>query len=169
MTVEWYTPADVVDAVRAVLGYIDLDPASSAAANEVVRAERFFTEADDGLAQQWNGRVFLNPPWGSMTSLFVEKLLHHYAAGDVPEAILLCAVRTDARWFQPLFDHHICFLRGRIKFWAPGETRNQPPNGCCVVYLGPDPARFNAIFSGLGAVVTRVKADVLEDVVGNAV
>lgn len=60
---ERYTPAEYIAAVREVLGEIDLDPASSALAQETVRAIEHFTVDDDGLAQEWHGRVFLNPPY----------------------------------------------------------------------------------------------------------
>ena len=63
--VDWYTPAYLMGAVRELLGAIDLDPASCAAANETVGAARYFTEIDDGLAQRWHGRLFLNPPYGT--------------------------------------------------------------------------------------------------------
>ena len=46
-----------------MLGGIDLDPASNAEANRVVRAEVFFSSADDGLGKSWEGRVWLNPPY----------------------------------------------------------------------------------------------------------
>jgi hypothetical protein len=51
--VEWYTPAEYVDlAQEVVLGKIDLDPASSALAQQTVKAKQFFTAADDGLAKE---------------------------------------------------------------------------------------------------------------------
>ena len=62
---EWYTPANILEAVAEVLGAIDLDPASSAAqqAHATVKATRYFTIADNSLEQRWRGRVFLNQPY----------------------------------------------------------------------------------------------------------
>jgi hypothetical protein len=70
---EYRTPAKYVEAARRVLGGIDLDPASSAEANVVVRASKFFTKEDDGLKHPWAGRVWLNPPYCGLTGLFVAK------------------------------------------------------------------------------------------------
>mgnify|MGYP001590641319 FL=1 len=63
-TVEAYTPGWLVDKARYVTGGFDLDPASCAFANEVVRAERFYGAAENGLLLPWGGRLFLNPPGG---------------------------------------------------------------------------------------------------------
>lgn len=62
-SVEFYTPADIVERARYVLGGIDTDPASSEFANQVVRATSYYTVANNGLlAHRWDGRVLLNPP-----------------------------------------------------------------------------------------------------------
>lgn len=67
-TQEHYTPVEIVEAARSVLGVIDLDPASCLEAQRVVKAERFFTRGVNGLVQPWRGRVFLNPPGGTFTA-----------------------------------------------------------------------------------------------------
>lgn len=65
---EHFTPIEIVEAARKVLGEIDLDPASCAKANKLIRAKKFYTRKDDGLRQPWAGRVMLNPPGGTFTA-----------------------------------------------------------------------------------------------------
>ncbi len=57
---EWYTPAWVMKLVRQVMGSITLDPASCAAAQEVVQADVFFTVKEDGLSRSWFGNAWLS-------------------------------------------------------------------------------------------------------------
>ena len=65
LSTEHYTPPDVVEAARASLGGIDLDPATSVEGNRVfVKAVKIYTADDDGFVVPWKGRVFLNPPGG---------------------------------------------------------------------------------------------------------
>jgi phage N-6-adenine-methyltransferase len=151
---EWYTPAYVIEAARAVLGDIDLDPASCAKANETVQAAEYFTEEDDGLNRPWHGRVWLNPPYQGKAGAFASKLAESYASGDIKAGILLItALTTDTQWFRALWDGVLCFTYGRIKF--DGEGGNSNTAGSVFVYFGPDPATFQGEFERFGAVVER--------------
>jgi len=60
---EYYTPKLITELARATMGDIDLDPASNCIANENVKALNYFTVKENGLAQKWYGRVFLNHPF----------------------------------------------------------------------------------------------------------
>lgn len=62
--VEFYTPPFIIESARKVLGVIDLDPASNEIANRTVQAKRIFTKEDNGLAQEWSGKVWMNHPFG---------------------------------------------------------------------------------------------------------
>jgi ParB family chromosome partitioning protein len=153
---EWWTPAEYVEAARATLGGIDLDPASCPEANETVKAARFFTVADDGLAQDWHGRVFVNAPF-SLSSRFVRKLQAEYSSGHVTAAVLvLNGNRFDANWFQPLWEFVLCCTDHRPRFRNPAKPAERPTGGTAFVYLGPEPEKFAAAFGPFGAVVHRV-------------
>lgn len=154
---EWYTPAEYVEAARRVLGRIDLDPASSAVANDVVQAETFYTVKDDGLIQEWRGKVWMNPPYSSdVIGRFADKIASHYDAGDIDEAIVLVNNATETAWFQRMARSAecICFPRSRIRFWSPDGTPGAPLQGQALIYLGGYGTKFRAAFSSFGIVVT---------------
>lgn len=157
VTVEWYTPARYIDAAREVLGGIDLDPASSDLANKTVAATQYFDEDDNGLDQNWYGRVWLNPPYGKGTGLFATKLVEEHAAGRVSAAVLLInAYGFDSAWFQALWDHPLCFTDHRITFTSPQRGTGGPANANLFVYFGAAEATFADVFSEFGAIVRRV-------------
>ena len=138
--VEWYTPREYVDLAREVLGEIDLDPASSAVAQETVRAANYFTKADDGLSKEWRGRVFLNPPYAQPhIANFMQKMVDEHASGRVAGAVMLTNSNTDTGWFALGAKHAsaICFTTGRIKFIDPHGERNAPLQGQAFFYFGP--------------------------------
>jgi len=157
---EWYSPAEVVEVARAVLGAIDLDPASCAVANPVVQAAQFYTREDNGLAQPWSGRVFLNPPYCQPEiDQFSEKLARHVQAGDIAAAIVLVNNGTDTEWFGTLAGvaSAFCFPSDRLKYWRADRITNKNAlQGQVVVYAGPDVATFTEHFSTIGLVVQPV-------------
>lgn len=152
---DWYTPAEYIEAARAVLGTIDLDPASSNEAQEVVQASTYFTKEIDGLTQVWFGNVWMNPPYNMpLIEQFVDKVLAEYEAGNVNAAIVLTNNATDTRWFHTLLEHPLCLTKGRIRFWA-GNGSLATRQGQAFFYLGDKPDLFAAVFSEFGQVMRR--------------
>jgi phage N-6-adenine-methyltransferase len=151
---EWYTPAEFIKAATAVMGGIDLDPASSEVANELIGAGEFYTAEDDGLTQPWAGRVWMNPPYAQpLVDRFCTRLAREYRDGAVEEACILVNNATETGWYQELATQASakCEPRGRIKFWHPSKE-SAPLQGQNVIYLGPHVAEFQAEFLRFGPV-----------------
>jgi phage N-6-adenine-methyltransferase len=152
---EWFTPAQYIEAARDVMGGIDLDPATHPVAQETVQAEDFFTAADDGLTQEWHGKVWLNPPYTQpLIARFAEKLVAEVSARRIEQAIMLTHNYTDTAWF-----HHaeaaadlICFTRGRIAFVHMDGAACSPTQGQAFFYYGPHIETFRDVFSRFGFV-----------------
>lgn len=158
-TNEWFTPEKYIQAVRRVLGHIDLDPASCEAANLTIQADEIFTKKDDGLLRNWLGKVFCNPPYGkclwygstqSNQKLWSEKMIEEYARGSMTDGILLVNAQTSEKWFQPLWEYPICFTDHRIKFVSSSGEKSQPTHGNCFVYFGDIPGAFQYEFRHFG-------------------
>jgi hypothetical protein len=152
---EHYTPKKYIEAARNVLGVIDLDPASCEAANETVKAKRIFTTDQSGLKNEWQGRIWLNPPYGGLAGQFITKLGVELETGNVTAAIVLLNSHcTDAAYFKLLWDGLLCFTNHRINFDGDG-TRSGSTHGSVFVYFGSNKEAFIKEFSHFGAVVVR--------------
>lgn len=144
---EWTTPQNITGLVIKVLGTIDLDPCADE--SRTVPAEHHFTQADDGLDQDWHGRVYMNPPYGREIEPWVKHLCREYRMGRLTEAIALLPARTDTKWMQHLDSYPKCFIRGRLKF---GHSQTGAPFPSVAVYLGANPDGFAQVFQALGTI-----------------
>jgi DNA N-6-adenine-methyltransferase (Dam) len=128
---EWYTPPEYVELAREVMGAIDVDPASNLIAQETVKAATFYTKDDDGLTKEWNGRVWLNPPYSHPENeQFVDKLIVEIDAGRTTEAILLTNNASETAWFQKAapYASALCFAATRLRFLVPAGEQIGSPN-----------------------------------------
>lgn len=154
----WYTPVKYVEKVRAVMGSIDLDPASCAKAQETIRATMYYTQEDDGLQHAWQGSVYCNPPYCQPEiSDFVAKLCDEFEAGNVKQAILLTNNATDTTWWRRAIEAGpcVCFTTGRIKFYNDAGEGAAPTNGQCFIYFGDRVAEFQRHFADVGMCLVR--------------
>lgn len=140
------TPPEVFGPLQERFGFT----VDAAASPHNAKCPRFWTEADDGLAQPWAGeRVWVNPPY-SFPNLpaWVAKAWQEWQQDGRPGAIvmLLPANRTEQQWWQemvepyrdlPDSDLHVEFLPSRMRFLVRGQTEvgpdERPPFGCCLL------------------------------------
>jgi phage N-6-adenine-methyltransferase len=132
-TDEWATPQDFFDAVHAEFRF-ELDVCALPTS---AKCERYFAPEDDGLAQDWRGTCWMNPPYGDEIRHWVKKA--HDSALD-NDAVVACLVpaRVDTGWWWDYCRHaEIRFLRGRLRF---GDAGSGAPFPSALVVFGR-PAR----------------------------
>ena len=106
----WSLPADflspdpVIDAVRELLGPIDLDPCSHESAQCVVGARAWYEFGEDASRDHWRGAVYLFPPVPQVSRL-VDKLAAELEAGRVERAALFSTFDLRDRWVGTLLGH----------------------------------------------------------------
>lgn len=128
-TCEWSTPPEVFAALDAEFGF-DLDPCATA---ENATCSRYFTRAEDGLAQEWTGRVFVNPPYGRHGGYTIGDWMRKAYESAQAGATVVCLVPArpgSAWWHDYAARGEVRFLRGRLRF---GGGDNAAPFDSAVV------------------------------------
>jgi len=120
-TVEWATPNSLFDELNEEFGF-DLDVCATP---ENRKCERYFCKEQDGLAQEWNGVCWMNPPYGRAIGKWVKKASEATRNG-ADKVVCLLPARTDTAWFHDYIYNkaEVRFLRGRVKF---GDGKNGAP------------------------------------------
>ena len=148
---EWYTPGDIIEAARACMGGIDLDPASSVVAQQTVRATTFYDMQADGLTKPWSGRVWLNPPFATpLIGPFIDKV----TTEPLVQACVLVNNCTETKWAQVLVRRaaSVCLFAGRVRFLdrTGTDVPGTPLQGQMLAGIGVNVQRFNEAFGDMG-------------------
>lgn len=132
-TDKWATPQTFFDELNREFDF-NLDPCADETNH---KCEKYFTEEENGLLQDWGGcRVFCNPPYGSSIKDWVAKC-YHEGHKEETLVVLLIPARTDTTYFHDYIEHRaeIRFVRGRLKF---GDSKTGAPfPSMVVIFRGP--------------------------------
>lgn len=113
---DWETPKDLFNELNKEFNFtIDV-----AANNENHKCNRYYTEKENGLIQDWkNEMVWCNPPYGRKIGEWVKK-------DSKNKVVMLLPARTDTKWFHEYIYNktEIRFIKGRLKF---GNSVNSAP------------------------------------------
>lgn len=127
---DWGTPPEVFEPLDAEF-HFTLDVCATA---ENAKCARYFTEEEDGLAQDWDGVCWMNPPYGREILGWMKKAYEESRKG----ATVVCLVpsRTDTRWWHEyaMKADEIRYVKGRIKFI--GAESGAPFPSAVVVFRG---------------------------------
>jgi hypothetical protein len=134
-TDEWLTPPDLLDR----LGAFDLDPCSPGDRRPWDTARVHYDEHQNGLAQEWHGRVWCNPPY-SDAATWLSRLANH------GQGTALIFARTEtAIWFDHVWPiaSAILFIRGRLFFHHIDGRRAKHNSGApsALIAYGDEDAR----------------------------
>lgn len=116
----WATPQAFFDQLNAEF-HFTLDPCAN---DDNHKCAKYYTEQQDGLAQDWGGQiVFCNPPYGRAIGAWVKKCYEESRKPDTL-VVMLIPARTDTSYFHDYIYHkaELRFIRGRLHF-------NEAPQG----------------------------------------
>lgn len=119
-TDQWATPQELFDDLDSIY-HFTLDVCAS---DWNAKCDRYFDEEQNGLAQEWVGTCWMNPPYGRTIKEWVKKA--YESAGNGTTVVCLIPARTDTAWWHDyVMKGDITFLRGRVKFVSQTNDKDQ--------------------------------------------
>lgn len=148
------TPMEWIELARSVMEDIDLDPATNADAQEMVKAAHFFMREDDGLSHEWFGRVWCNPPYSNgLIGRFADKILSEWESGRVESMVILTNASACSAWWHKLASAatRVGFPKSRINFWrGHAEQGNSNNYDQSLFYFGSNAGDFDKAMADAG-------------------
>jgi len=155
-TTTWLTPRAILDA----LGPFDLDPCAAPLPRPwPTAAEHYTWPEQDGLALPWQGRVWLNPPYGNALGRWMGRL----AAHGTGTAFIFARTDTEA-FFASVWEaaDAVLFLRGRTTFCLPDGTPARHNGGAPTVLAAYGPRDVERLMeSGIDGQLVGLRRPVL--------
>lgn len=113
---EWETPPGFFERIDKEFGFT-LDVCAT---KLNAKCHHFFSVKEDGLAQPWIGRCWMNPPYGRAISRWMQKAYESRMAAEL--VVCLIPARTDTRWWHDyvMLSSEIRLVRGRLRFLENG-------------------------------------------------
>jgi site-specific DNA-methyltransferase (adenine-specific) len=130
-SVDWETPQFLFDGLNAEFG-LEVDVCASASN---AKCKKYYTEAENGLAQDWGTAVcWMNPPYGrKITGLWMRKAYESARRGAT--VVCLVPARTDTDWWHRYAKRgEVRLLRGRLRF---GGSATAAPFPSAVIIFRP--------------------------------
>ena len=136
-TCMWATPQELFDEVDREFGFT-LDVCASP---NNAKCSTYFDEQADGLAQEWTGTAWMNPPYGREIGRWMRKAYESSTQGAT--VVCLVPARTDTAWWHDYaVKGEVRFLRGRLKF---GGSKSSAPFPSAIVVFRPRPDELSRI------------------------
>lgn len=126
-SVVWLTPPVIIDALGGWRSF-DLDPCAAPEPRPWPTARQMNSQADaNGLLIEWNGRVWMNPPYSAKEiKRWMARLAEH------GRGTALIFARTETEMFRrDVWEsaHGLLFLYGRLHFHLPDGSRGPGNSG----------------------------------------
>ena len=121
----WSTPQNTFDTLHKEFCFT-LDVCAN---QDNAKCKLFFSQEQNGLAQDWEGVCWMNPPYGREIGLWMRKAYESALAGAT--VVCLVPARTDTAWWHDYaMRGEIRFIKGRLKF---GGCKNSAPFPSAIV------------------------------------
>lgn len=134
----WATPQELFDKLDDKYNFTY----DVCAGSHNAKCSQYYTVADDGLKQKWQGTCWCNPPYSRQIGLWMEKAYKSSVLGAT--VVCLVPARTDTRWWNSWsVKGEIEYIKGRLKF---GSSNNSAPFPSAIITYRPPSIQHYGVF-----------------------